>query len=44
MSVWLDKARCRPDSGHRPFGRTTVRPKFKNFAEDLSCLRAAFGR
>jgi hypothetical protein len=31
MSVWLDKiGRC-PDRGHRPPGRTTVRPKFWKF-------------
>jgi hypothetical protein len=31
MSVWLDKTGRRPDGGHRPSGRTTVRPKFWKF-------------
>jgi hypothetical protein len=31
MSVWLDKAGCRPDGGHEPSGRTTVKPKFGDF-------------
>jgi hypothetical protein len=31
MSVWLDKAGCRPDSGPRPSRQTTVRPKFLKF-------------
>jgi hypothetical protein len=31
MSVWLDKTGCCPDGGHRPSGRTTMRPKFWRF-------------
>jgi len=31
MSVWLDKNGRHLDGGHRPSGRTTVRPKFWKF-------------
>jgi hypothetical protein len=31
MSVWLDKSGRRPDDGHGPSGRTTMRPKFWDF-------------
>jgi hypothetical protein len=31
MRVWLHKTGYRPDGGHRPSGRTTVRPKFLKF-------------
>jgi hypothetical protein len=44
MSVWLDKAGRRPDSGHgRPDGQL-CNQNSEIFAENLSCLRAASGQ
>jgi hypothetical protein len=42
MSVRQNKAGRRPDSGHVPFGRTTMRQDFPKISlRNLSCLRAA---
>jgi hypothetical protein len=44
MSVWLDKARRRPDGGLGLLDGQLSDQNFDIFAENLSCLRAAFGR
>jgi hypothetical protein len=45
MSVRKNVVRHRPDGGHVPSGRTTVRQDFPKISlRNLSCLRAASGR
>jgi hypothetical protein len=45
MSVRQNIPGCRPDGGHGPSGRTTVRQDFLKISRgNLSCLRASSGR